>query len=544
MHLTRIAAAIATVTAFASSSAQSKPDISAWRKDLQMIATTLPSTHPNAFYRMKRESWDSAVASIDARLPSMTRNQAMVAFGQLVAMVSDGHTSINPLFDRAMDIHYYPVRFELFDDGLFIRSAAPQFASMVGAKVIRIGKMSSDEALAALTTTIGHENEWFVRAYAPVRLNLSEILDGLGIVSDPSRLPVVIEKNGKRETVTLEPTGHITPSGHNPLGGYDMSGWVEMHDPAKVALWQQHSDRPYWSEFIASDSTLFVSYRAVMSLDDMPNTTFWRNVFATADSLPVKRLVLDIRENGGGNSFFNRQVIRGIVARPRLDRRDALFVITSGRTFSAAMNLAQDLEQWTNATFVGEPTGNATVFFGDHTQIVLPVSGITVNVSTLPWYPADPKDSRSFIAPRLYAPLTSTAYKASVDPAMQAILKYSSGVSTSASLEAAIVRGDTTTAFQIVTDAARDPVNRFRSPEADINTLGYRLLPSNRPAALAAFRINVRAFPNSANAWDSYGEALLTDGQRDAAIAAYRKAVELRPGFPSSTEALQRLGIR
>jgi tetratricopeptide (TPR) repeat protein len=322
-----------------------------------------------------------------------------------------------------------------------------------------------------------------------------------------------------------------------------MSGWVEMHDPAKAALWQRHSDRPYWSEFVPSDSTLFVSYRAVMSLDDLPNTTFWRNVFAMADSLPVKRLVLDIRENSGGNSFFNKQVIRGIIARPHLDRRDALFVITSGRTFSAAMNLAEDLEQWTNATFVGEPTGNAMVFFGDHTQIVLPVSGITVNVSTLPWYPADPKDSRPFIAPRLYAPLTSAAYRANVDPAMQAILKYS-GATTSSSVEAAILRGDTASALQIVTDASRDPANRFRSPEADINTLGYRLLQSDHAAALAVFRINTRAFPNSPNAWDSYGEALLTDGKKDAAIAAYRKAVELRPGFPSSTEALQRLGIR
>ncbi|MBA3342548.1 MAG: hypothetical protein H0T48_12050 [Gemmatimonadaceae bacterium] len=52
-----------------------------------------------------------------------------------------------------------------------------------------------------------------------------------------------------------------------------------------------------------------------------------------------------------------------------------------------------------------------------------------------------------------------------------------------------------------------------------------------------------RAFPGSANAWDSLGEGLLADGQREAGIAAYRKALEIRPGLPSAAEALRRLGL-
>jgi cytochrome c-type biogenesis protein CcmH/NrfG len=40
------------------------------------------------------------------------------------------------------------------------------------------------------------------------------------------------------------------------------------------------------------------------------------------------------------------------------------------------------------------------------------------------------------------------------------------------------------------------------------------------------------------------GEALLAGGRRDAAVAAYRHAVEIDPEFRSSIEALQRLGVR
>ena len=540
MRSTRIITAIVTVIAFAPLEGQT--DVASWREDVRTIAQQLPATHPDAFYRMKRESWDSAIQSLDSRLPSMTRNQAAVALMQLVAMVNDGHTGINPLMDVAMGFHYYPVQFEQFSDALFIRSAAPQHASIVGARVVRIGDVSADEALTRAATTVGHENEWWVKAWAPLRLSLSELLDGLGITKDPAHLTLQVEKNGKRETVILEPTGVIKPSGHNPLSGIDMSGWIDMRTSSAAPLWQKNPHLPYWYEFVREDSTLFVSYRAVVTFDEMPNTTFWRNVFAAVDSLPVKRLVIDLRENSGGNSFYNKQVVRGIIARPRIDKAGSLFVITGGRTFSAAMNLALDLEQWTNATFVGEPTGNSSVFFGDHEQIVLPKSGFTVNVSTLPWYPDNPRDKRQFMAPRMYTPLTSTQYRTGVDPVMLAIQQAVSKPPLAETVADAITRGDSTRALKLITDAANDSLNRFRSPEADINALGYRLMPSDKPKALTVFRLNTVAFPKSPNTWDSYGEALLEAGKRDAAIAAYKKATTLDPGYASSVEALRRLG--
>ena len=98
--------------------------------------------------------------------------------------------------------------------------------------------------------------------------------------------------------------------------------------------------------------------------------------------------------------------------------------------------------------------------------------------------------------------------------------------------------------MKLITDASKDPINRFRSPEVDVNALGYRLLPNDKSKAVAVFRLNTKAFPNSANVWDSYGEALLEMGDRDAAIAAYRKALSLNPQLNGAAEALARLGVR
>ena len=272
--------------------------------------------------------------------------------------------------------------------------------------MLRYGRVTADEALAAAARILSHENEWWARAWSPGWLGFPEIVDGLGLVDDIEALQLVVENEGREETVVVHPAGRFEPAGHGGAPAV-RSGWTDMRG-GETPLWLKNPERVYWSEFLPEDGTLYVSYRGVIELGPpLTNAEFWRQTFALADSLPVERLVIDIRDNGGGNNFFNRQVIRGIVARPELDQPGRLFVVIGPRTFSAAMNLALDLEQWTNATFVGEPTGNAVMFYGDAEELVLPASGITVNVSSLPWRPYDPRDRRDFLAPDLFAPLTA-----------------------------------------------------------------------------------------------------------------------------------------
>lgn len=58
------------------------------------------------------------------------------------------------------------------------------------------------------------------------------------------------------------------------------------------------------------------------------------------------------------------------------------------------------------------------------------------------------------------------------------------------------------------------------------NVLGYALLGQRKPDAAAAFAKYAQAAPTEPNAHDSLGDALLANGQFDAARAAYQKALE------------------
>ena len=78
--------------------------------------------------------------------------------------------------------------------------------------------------------------------------------------------------------------------------------------------------------------------------------------------------------------------------------------------------------------------------------------------------------------------------------------------------------------------------------EGELNTLGYQLLGMKRTKdAIEIFKLNVEMFPTSANPYDSLGEAYLADGQKDLALANYKKAVELDPTNANAALIVKRL---
>ena len=78
--------------------------------------------------------------------------------------------------------------------------------------------------------------------------------------------------------------------------------------------------------------------------------------------------------------------------------------------------------------------------------------------------------------------------------------------------------------------------------ERAVNAKGYELLSEKKiNQAIDFFKLNVFAFPKSANAFDSLGEAYLEVGNKDLAIENYKKSLVLDPHNRYAEEVLKRL---
>lgn len=516
--------------------------VDAWRADLTFLRASLPQVHPDPFRWVGAARWDSAAARFGASLPSRQPVEAWVGLQDLVALLGDGHTGINPLWNASWPVHYFPFDLESFPEGEFVTAAAPEYGAAVGARVVAVGGMPVDEALRRVGAGVPQENEWWVRAWAPSRLSYVELVRGAGITTRVQPVRLTLERDGRTFTIDVNPAGLLPRGQHGARDGIDRSAWVRMAEQAGRA--DAQPDRPYWFEWVPEGGMLYVCYRAVVDWPGETNAAFWTRVFAAADSLPVGRLVIDLRDNTGGNNFFNLAVIRGIVQRPALDRPDRLYVLIGRRTFSAAMNCVNELERYTRATFVGEPTGSRPNMFGDHEALVLPQTGITVMVSRVWWQTMNPRDRRQFVPPRLYAPRTAESYRAGRDPALEAVLA-DTLPPLAERLRGVMGQGDPAAVEAFVRAEAEKPANRYASAEAAVNSAGYALLNDGQiESAIMLFELNTRVYPASANTWDSLGEALVRANRHPDAIAAFRRALAVDPAFGSSRAWLERLGAR
>jgi len=78
--------------------------------------------------------------------------------------------------------------------------------------------------------------------------------------------------------------------------------------------------------------------------------------------------------------------------------------------------------------------------------------------------------------------------------------------------------------------------------EARLNNLGYNLLRQKKlPESLALLKLNVEFYPNAWNTYDSLAEAYMTNGDKELAIANYKKSLELNPQNTNGREMLKKL---
>ena len=80
--------------------------------------------------------------------------------------------------------------------------------------------------------------------------------------------------------------------------------------------------------------------------------------------------------------------------------------------------------------------------------------------------------------------------------------------------------------------------------EPSINRLGYRLLTAGKvKEAIEIFKLNVSAYPQSFNVYDSLADAYMNDKQNELAIANFRMSLQLNPKNENALKMLEKLGV-
>ena len=400
-----------------------------WRGDIRFLADWIErkSFHPfrtetadryvsGALYT--RSQFESQVQTLIGQVPKMTDREIEVALFKLVASVGDGHSTVIASRTRLEYAMTLPLGFYVFDDGFYVISAAPKYAALVGAKVTAIDGMPIAAALAKLDDYIAHDNTYWLRTMEPNYFRHVPFLKALGIAKAENAAELtLVDKTGTTETVHID-ADPTAPDIWNALP--KPAGWAWVADNS-AAPFQHDNDKLYWLDWNDKDRIIYVQYNKVADGEKETLAGFAADLSKALDAHPVDKLVIDMRNNNGGNTYLNAPLLGVVAGNARVNRPGHLFVIIGRRTFSAAENAVSYFGRFTKAIFVGEPTGGKPNAPGDETPFTLPYSGILVNLSDRYWQGSWPDDFSDFRAPDISTPETFADYAAGRDTAMDAI---------------------------------------------------------------------------------------------------------------------------
>jgi hypothetical protein len=344
-------------------------------------------------------------------VPTSTDMSIKLGLRRAVAMLGDGHSGMGP--DTAMRM--LPIDVYFFSDGVFVVNGIGEAATYAGKKVVAMGKQNITKVARAAGSFLTRDNDSDLRARLPSAVVNTSILSEIGAANADGTVDVTLEDASGRRSVERMAGGAV----RRPLG-------LMSPIPSTKPYYLDRS-RTYWTREVPEARALYLNFNAVSSMDSLPLPKFSQRLAEQLRNESYRNLIVDVRLNGGGNTFLLPPLIQSIASFAAADTSRRVYVITSRHTYSAAQNFAGKLEWLLNPVFVGEPTGSSPNFTGEGTSTALPYSGIQIGISNRMHMNSDWEDKRVWIAPQIPTPLSSADFFGGRDPALQAIIQVTRG---------------------------------------------------------------------------------------------------------------------
>ncbi|MBX9602186.1 MAG: hypothetical protein K2X35_14355 [Bryobacteraceae bacterium] len=388
-----------------------------WLEDLTALHTELPRRHPNLFSKMTRKQFDDAAVALAAAIPQLSNPEIITRMAAMIAMAGDSHTWLN-LSQKDAAMARFPLQFRWFSDGLFVVAAAPEYRNAIGTRVLKVGGYDTDAVFRQLKTLISHENEFWARQISRDYFASADTLAALRVIPSAA--------NATFELLTVNGSVLNVSVASMPSTAVPALEFAPASHGSPLPLYRQNAGRNYWWTYLEPLRLLYLKYTVCRNEPDRPFAQVAQEFLAAFDSRPVRKVVIDFRANGGGDSSVINPLLEGLQQRQHrlLEGVRAYALIDNGVFSSGMMNAANFAGQRPYAFVVGEPTGGKPVHFGNVSTLTLPNSRLAISYSTRFF---DSPIKEDAVIPDIPVTLSSADYFARHDPVLAAVLAGSPG---------------------------------------------------------------------------------------------------------------------
>lgn len=435
------------------------------KEDIRFWLTTMEESHVNMYHSISREQMQLMADSLlTAFQDSVTHIESIFIFSQLGAALNEGHVGL--VSSRITDSLYnqtlrFPFQLQKVTQDAWVVSydisSTPKLE--MNDKIISINHIPVSELNQKFQYLFGGLDNWRKEQIA----SYSKKLLFLTGISSPFEIEA-IKENGNKIHFTVQ--------------GFHRSQ-IDSITKMLTAKMNNQSNKPYEFSWL-KNGIGYLNYRSMRNDPSLPFDEFLTTVFTSLNDSSSKGLVIDLRENGGGNSqlgerllahfnkkpyilaggmkwkisshyktflktsknynevdnkfymsqpdgntytYVNRELKKPIIKEPFFEGKVA-FLIGTG-TFSSANMLADGVVSYQLAATFGEPTGESPNDFGEMFNFMLPNSHVIARAASKMFTRAnkDEKDLGPVVPENIIIP-TATDKKQKKDPVLESAVNW------------------------------------------------------------------------------------------------------------------------
>ena len=283
---------------------------------------------------------------------------------RLTALTGDSHTMIS--VGSAADFRIYPFAVVRRGESWYLSAVPSKDEKLLCQEVTKLAGKPVPEVIGAFGTLFSSDNPVRLQRQFRQSCNVADIYEYLGLVEAGAPLAVTL-KNGK--ILTLEP---IAPADMNQTETARLADRITQ-SPATAA-----ADAYYFAKPL-NPKTYYIQYNTCREAEDLSMEDFAALVRADLDAGSYGRVLLDLRNNGGGSDGVIWPLLE--VLREEMDAGTELVGLIGEATFSSALINAVEIQEM-GGVLAGESAGGSVCHFGAVQGFSLPNSGVRGQLSS------------------------------------------------------------------------------------------------------------------------------------------------------------------
>ncbi|MCV2354750.1 S41 family peptidase [Paucibacter sp. B2R-40] len=347
--------------------------------DLAAMRTGYVQRSP-AFTPENRQRALDYIADLENSQRLLTPEQFLLACLTVSAFAQNGHDGVDTLPGSWFPGQRLPMRLLWLDDGIVVARVAATHADLAGAVVERIEGVTPTDlmhSLRAIGGGVDNFNVWNLNWV----IESAGMLHAMGLAAAPDKLKLALKRaDGTRveREIAYVPSDRV-PSGvlpgrlwsQAPLPVEVAQNWSVPVHPEPLAL--QDPENMYRSIELRDIDSLYVQIRINIDFAGQEIGPFSQQLEQQLRQAAPRNLILDLRQNTGGDNEKTRELMRTIAR----SIKGHIYMLVGGQTFSAGIANAAALKHDAGArvVIVGTPVGDRLQWWSEgHQRIEMPHS--------------------------------------------------------------------------------------------------------------------------------------------------------------------------